>query len=86
MKELLQSAFKDLDIVTNNPNLITRSLWFNVSLTDVLQSAQDFGKIKEFEAIYNKTTVELKYWSRAFLKAHLGMLAIAKDKNFKLYK
>ena len=87
MKEQLQSAFDYLDIVSNNPNLIAPALWFNVTLTDVLQTAEDFGKIKEYKALVdNKTTVELKFWNRAFLKTHLSMLAYAKDKSLTLYK
>jgi hypothetical protein len=85
-KEQLELSLKYLAAVKKLPNIITPSLAVYVNLRDTLESAYEFSEINVFEKILNDKHISLSMWCKAFLKAHLFPLAMALDKNKKLYK
>lgn len=84
-KESLDFAFKMLAKVKANPNSMYDSLILFIVLNDILRYAYDLADIEIFDKHLDDTHHQLSFWLRAFQKAHLNMLAFAKDKNVKLY-
>ena len=71
-KEYLETAFKYLSKVKVSPNSMFFSLGLYVILKDVLETANSFSHISQFDKCLNNTYFDLSLWCRAFQKAHLN--------------
>lgn len=84
-KLYLKFAFKNLSNIMTNPNAIRYSLALYASINEVLRIASQLSSLEMFATVIGKLDAELLAWQRAFEKAHLIQLAMAKDNKSHLY-